>query len=426
MKLVLDITVLGEGHVMPKSRTGIFRYIENVAETLVTMQYPGLEIWFSAGSDLDSLERCKAYLATNPKLQSVPLIGHDLHWLLDRLLVTKAKALAKYTGYSLWHRIVKRFYWILDRQLTQDVILNTRFLSKMDVYHAMFKPAPAVVKSLPNLALVQTIYDLIPMLFPHYCEQGSVDLLHQLVDAIDERMVCLSISESTKRDLLDHKSIEPDLVHVTPLAASSKFHPCTDNRLRSEVRRKLSIPPGAYILSLSTLEPRKNIVSVIRAFDELIDRYGFPDLNLVLAGTKGWNYHDIFEHLHMKPETAKRVVVTGFVDDEDLSPLYSEASMFVYPSNYEGFGLPPLEAMQCGIPVITSNTSSLPEVMGSAGILVGPSDISAIAEAMRKIYTDSELAADLSRRSLKQAASFSWDSCTKLTIDAYQKALLLR
>ena len=190
-----------------------------------------------------------------------------------------------------------------------------------------------------------------------------------------------------------------------------------------QVRKKFGIPNGPYILSLSTLEPRKNIAQTIRCFVRLLEQEKIDDLSLVLVGSKGWDYDSIFEEIAASPKIRDRIIVTGYAADEDLAPLYSGATMFVYPSFYEGFGLPPLEAMQCGVPVITSNTSSLPEVVGEAGIMVDPHDADELSQAMLKIYNSTDARQRMSLESLEQAQKFSWKRCAEQTIDTYKAAV---
>jgi glycosyltransferase involved in cell wall biosynthesis len=147
------------------------------------------------------------------------------------------------------------------------------------------------------------------------------------------------------------------------------------------------------------------------------------DLYLVLTGVQGWHFDQIFEEIANADEVRDRIILTGFVPDGDLAPLYSGALAFVYLSLYEGFGLPPLEAMQCGTPVITSNTSSLPEVVGDAGIMIAPTDGDALCQALLDLYNDPALGQAMSRKSLERAKLFSWEKTVERTIDAYKLAL---
>ena len=162
---------------------------------------------------------------------------------------------------------------------------------------------------------------------------------------------------------------------------------------------------------------------MIRCYAQLVANRQIGDMRLVMVGTRGWKMESIFAELEKLGPLSDRVIVTGFVPDEDLAPIYSHASMFVYPSLLEGFGLPPLEAMQCGVPVITSNTSSLPEVVGDAGIMVPPSDTDALCQAMATLFQDRELHDRLASRARERAATFSWARCAAETVEAYRAAL---
>ena len=171
---------------------------------------------------------------------------------------------------------------------------------------------------------------------------------------------------------------------------------------------------------MCTLEPRKNLRHLVDVFNRIR-----PELDdstrLVLVGTKGWEIEKLFDKL--RPSERKAIVVTGYVEDEDLSPLYSDAIAFVYPSLYEGFGLPPLEAMQCGLPVITSDNSSLPEVVGDAGLLVSAVSEDALGDAMLRVYRDKALREHLVSAGRKRASQFSWKRCGDITIAAYRDAM---
>jgi glycosyltransferase involved in cell wall biosynthesis len=296
-------------------------------------------------------------------------------------------------------------------------------LNQSDIFHSPYLPIPQQVKEVRALKRFLTVYDLIPLLHPEFFAAPKRDqnTIRDAIDSIDPETWVLSISQATKDDLCSYrKDIDPARVFVTPLAASEMFYPNHDPEEQDRVRQKYDIPEGPYILSLSTLEPRKNIDQTIRCFARMIEQEHISDLSLVLVGTKGWDYDRIFEEIQAKSGIRERIIVTGYADDDDLSAIYSGASAFVYPSLYEGFGLPPLEAMQCGVPVITSNTSSLPEVVGDAGIMVSPIDADALCHAMLAIYRDHSLRQSLSARGLQRAKQFTWDSCLAKTIDAYR------
>jgi glycosyltransferase involved in cell wall biosynthesis len=217
--------------------------------------------------------------------------------------------------------------------------------------------------------------------------------------------------------------MSPDRVFVTPLAASHHFRPVATPEVVTSTLKRYKIPHLPYILSLCTLEPRKNLSFLIRCFSQLIADDRTLNLNLVLVGASGWKNSEIFELAKGNAALRDRVIFTGYVPDEDLSAIYSGSLAFAYPSLYEGFGLPPLEAMQCGVPVITSNTSSLPEVVGDAGITIDPRSEDELCQTLLRVISDSQLRVDMRSRSLQQAAKFSWQKCAEETISVYKTAI---
>jgi glycosyltransferase involved in cell wall biosynthesis len=210
---------------------------------------------------------------------------------------------------------------------------------------------------------------------------------------------------------------------VTHLAADRSFRPDPREDQWETLKRSYGLPDEPYALSLSTFEPRKNIAHVIRCYSRLVAERQVGDMRLVLVGTRGWKMEEILSELDRSAQVRDRIVVTGFVPDRDLAPIYSHALMFLYPSLYEGFGLPPLEAMQCGIPVITSNTSSLPEVVGDSGILVPPTDSDALCQAVLTLYGDETVRRQFAVRALERARLFSWSRCADQVAAVYQSAV---
>jgi len=210
--------------------------------------------------------------------------------------------------------------------------------------------------------------------------------------------------------------VPAECIVVTPLAADERFRPQSSERVEA-VREKYGIDKP-YILFAGTIEPRKNLVTLLRAFAPLTK--DFPHL-LVLAGARGWFSEPVFaevERLGLK----ERVAFTEYVPEEDLPALMSGADVFVYPSLGEGFGLPPLEAMACGTPVICSNAPALPEVVGEDAITVLPTEVEAWTEAMRQVLSDADMRAKLREKGLKRAQKFSWERTAQLTLKAFEEA----
>jgi len=231
----------------------------------------------------------------------------------------------------------------------------------------------------------------------------------------------LTVSEYSARDILATYRVPPERVVVTPEGVSALFVPVRDPACLQAVRHRYGIA-REYILSVGSLQPRKNLVRLIRAYINLRRRDDDLDHQLVIVGKKGWLYQDIFRAARQSP-FAQDIIFTGYVPEEDLPALYSGATVFVYPSLFEGFGLPVLEAMACGVPVITSYSSSLPEVVGEAAILVNPYDERAIEAALQRAVWDAELRRELSERGLRRAQQFSWKRTAELTLRAYEEVV---
>lgn len=420
MKVLYDIAVLGLGNRQERARTGIFRVVENVALELA--RNPGLSLRFCATA---APAGCRDYLSSRTALSGVTLECGTTLVALDRLelVLMDASAQAK-PGWSAgrvfrgcigfaMHKIRRRF----------DALSRTD-LGDADIFHSPFYPLPASTRSRPRLRRFLTIYDLIALLRPELFERNVVNLMEEILASLSPEDWVVCISEATRNDLL---AIRPDLdpahVKVTHLAAADHFCPDLRDDEWPSLKRKYNLPDEPYALTLSTLEPRKNIAHVIRCYARLVAERQIGDLRLVMVGTRGWKTESILTELDKLGALSERVIITGFVADEDLAPIYSHASMFIYPSLLEGFGLPPLEAMQCGVPVITSNTSSLPEVVGDAGIMVSPTDMDALCQAMATLFQDRELRDRLALRSRERAAMFSWARCGAETVEAYRDAL---
>lgn len=419
MSVIYDISVLGTGFYIPRARTGIFRVIENLAIELAKSKVISD---FSAGGELGSYFRCSAYLQTMDDLKSTSLLKPDVSDGVLRIF-EQLQQWSLHGGDGFPYKINKLTNMLAAGSFARDSFAHES-LVHAQIYHSPFYPIPQQVKRYKNIKNILTVYDLIPILHPEYFRFNEQKLIRRLLDSIDENTWITAISQATKNDLCNHlPMLDPNRVFVTKLAASAMFYPCFDEKEKIRVRNKFGIPEGEYVLSLSTLEPRKNIAQTIKAFSRLVEEEKMHDLSLVLVGTKGWNFDSIFNAIAANPKVRERIVVTGYASDEDLAPLYSGAMMFVYPSLYEGFGLPPLEAMQCGVPTITSNTSSLPEVVGDAGTMVSPMDEDALCQAMLDIYQSSTLRQKMSSRSLAQAGMFSWERCAEQTVAAYRIAL---
>lgn len=268
---------------------------------------------------------------------------------------------------------------------------------------------------------VLTLHDLTPILFPEmHTRETNLTWKSSLKFIKNKTNIVICDSISTKNDCIKLLNIPEKRLKVIPLSADEQYKPLKDKeKIREELKRGYNID-SPFILFVGTLEKRKNVPALLKSFYKL--KKSELDHKLVIVGGKGWKYTKIFdliEELNLQNE----VIFTDYVSDEYLVKLYNAADLFVYPSLYEGFGLPPLEAMACGCPVITSNTSSLPEVVADAGIMINPNDVDSLTESMLKILTDPELREELSRKSLERAEMFSWKKTAKETWKVYEDVL---
>ncbi len=259
--------------------------------------------------------------------------------------------------------------------------------------------------------LVVTVHDLAFRRFPELLPPDWRWLYRAGLRAAEKRADAILVpSQSTADDLVASTSVPPSRVHVTPLAPSL----ATSNEDPKDVFERLGVTPP-YVLSVGTLEPRKNLVRLVRAYRQVA-----PDVphTLVLAGARGWHAEALDAEL-ARPGPGS-IAWTNDVSDDELDVLYRGADVFAYPSLYEGFGLPVVEAMARGVPTLTSNLSSLPEIAGDAALLVDPTDVSEIAEGLARLLTDQGKAEDLRQRGLQRAATFTWAATARATLDVYR------
>jgi glycosyltransferase involved in cell wall biosynthesis len=269
-------------------------------------------------------------------------------------------------------------------------------------------------------AYVITVHDVIPLLFPQlFSVKHRYVVRAGLVRVAKQADVVIVPSSTVQHDVQQHLRIDEDRVVVIPEGCEPRFRPLTDPEHLRRVRTKYGLPP-LYILSLSTLEPRKNIPTLLHAFARLQSTlHAEPALHLVVAGARGWREQAIFQTVQ-RLGLERAVCFPGFIDDEDLPALYGGALLFVFPSLYEGFGLPVLEAMGCGVPVLASNTSALPAVAGDAALLVDPGDVDGMAAAMASILDNASLKERLRQKGFVRAQSFSWETTARKTLDLYR------
>ena len=253
---------------------------------------------------------------------------------------------------------------------------------------------------------VCTIHDLIPLDHPEWFNPRFVALYKWLMPRLVANLQhVIAISKFTKQRLIEHFQIDPAKISVVPNGVDNAFHPSPPERVK-EVRKRIGLGEKPYVLCVSSLEPRKNLKRLLEAWVRLPQSL-HKEYQLVLAGAKGSSAVFGDAGLQNPPPNAR---FAGYISQEDLPALYSGATLFAYPSLYEGFGLPPLEAMACGVPVVTSDTTSLPEVTDGAAVAVDPMSVDAVVEGLRELMMNESLRNDLAEQGLRRAAQLSWDT----------------
>lgn len=270
-----------------------------------------------------------------------------------------------------------------------------------------------------HVPTVITVHDLAFLHWPHFLTKDSAAYYGQIDRAVKHAAHIIVPSESTKQDLIAQLGAPQSKVSVIYEAADERFTPLPPAETRAQITQKYGLPPS-FILFVGTIEPRKNVDGLLRAFHHLRTKYGVTDTGLVIAGGRGWLYDQVLS-LAQELDLANSAFFLGRVPDHDLHRLYVAARCHVHAAHYEGFGLPPLEAMACGTPTIVSNVSSLPEVVGDAALLVDPENWEEIAIAMHRLLSDPALHAELRQKGLQRARCFSWDLAARRTLEVYRQ-----
>lgn len=314
--------------------------------------------------------------------------------------------------------VCERFRRIKSTLLRSSVLLPAGVvLDHIDVFHGLDQAGiPLFFKTGKS---VVTIHDVIPLVLPWaFPPRHRLVLATALARVRRQADRVIVPSTAAAEDVVRYLKMDRERIIVIPMGCEPLFQPIVNPARAVEVRQRYALPER-YALFVGTLEPRKNIVTLLQAFSRLHAERSQDDLKLVVAGGKGWGderFVAILEMLNIRDH----IIFTGYVEDDDLPDLYRSAQMFVYPSLYEGFGLPILEAMASGIPVITSNRSSLPEVAGNAALLIDPTRPDDLAAAMSAVVSNSALHEELRCKGIARAKDFTWEAVARRTLAVYR------
>lgn len=327
-------------------------------------------------------------------------------------------------------KAVQRAYGLLQRLMPQPRALRKVAEKALFAYHTR-NTLGGVIYHEPNYValpyqgpMVLTVCDLSCFDHPEAHPAERVALMQRdMPRSIERADHIIVISEATGAALRRWFQVDPTRISTTYLAADTRFRPRSPAEL-APVLAGLGLTVGGYVLSVGTLEPRKNLSVLFDAYAGLPSdlRQRFP---LVVAGMNGWHTQGLMKSAEALLKRGE-LKLLGYVEDALVPMLYAGAAAFSYPSRYEGFGLPALEAMACGIPVITSNRTSLPEVVGNAGLMLDPDDVEGLREQLRKLLEDRYFAADLGARGLLRSQQFSWERCARETFSVYEKVMMQR
>lgn len=288
--------------------------------------------------------------------------------------------------------------------------------SGVDLLHSMHYTRPV---KLPCASVV-TFHDMTFFLYPELHTRAKRLFFPLAIRASARQADALTaVSESTRQDAIRVLGISPEKIVATQLGVDPTFRPINDAAIKRKIAEKYDLPER-FILYVGLLEPRKNLPMLIRAYKRLID--GGENFKLVLVGRYGWMYEELLRQIN-NLDLEEMVHFTGYVSQEDLPLVYNLSSLFVYPTLYEGFGLPALEAMACGVPVITTDVSSLPEIVGEAGILVPVNNVEALYGAMIAVLGDEDLRRKMINKGIQRAAKFTWEQTAILTFQVYQQVM---
>jgi alpha-1,3-rhamnosyl/mannosyltransferase len=341
----------------------------------------------------------------------------DLHFFYARSWSRRLRK-SPLAGIDTWKTLIKRVVpepYLLSRAAQQVIFSAGANLRRIQLYHD-----PNFLAYRFDGPTVITVHDLSWVRYPQTHPAERVAALNRFFPrSLDLADQIVTDAEYIREEVIRTYGVDPKRITAVPLAARSAFHPCEEAECGA-LLKKLGLQWRRYLLSVGTLEPRKNIELTLRAYASLPERLQerFP---LVVVGMRGWLMTRL-ESLIEPLVRSGRVRTLGYVSDAELAQLYACARLLVYPSLYEGFGLPPLEAMASGTPVIVSNTSTLPEVVGDAGVLTDPTDVDGLRLSITQLAEDDT---EWSRRRdlcLQRAALFSWARCARETVDIYRRA----
>ncbi|MCL2888280.1 MAG: glycosyltransferase family 4 protein [Elusimicrobia bacterium] len=421
--LVYDATIVSNALSKNAARSGIFFVVYNIFKELLRRKDIELKLYCNP----NYLAQLRHVLETRFKDWPAPEIinqsEENYFFAVKGVLIQK-----KHECRDKGNKFRKSLYHVLSQimgllsLLSPSSFFGREWIKKLenaDVFLSPMNAAPAVLSKYAHIKKFTVLYDAIPLIFPEYFPKlkRKMPSYVKLIRSINGKDFYFAISENTKNDFIKYVPvINPEHITVIPLAPNMEYRRITDAGIINAARKKYGIPDGKrYMLSICTLEPRKNLIFAVRNFAAFIEKNNIDDIVFVLGGASWDSFAKKFgAALGSLKKYKDKIIQAGYIDDEDMNALYCGAEIFVYPSLYEGFGMPILEAMRCGTPVICSGASAMPEVIGDAGLTISPANDEELIKAFETLYFNGNLRNEYSKKGEERAKKFSWDKTVEV------------
>ena len=393
------------------SRSGIFFVAYNVLLELLKREDFNVYLYSEKPVKLQQvIDRCKEFSKCS---------------VYKSFLDNYTSVLAKRNAESGLPKLLCSLQASLIKRLNRFYFNHFVSFNDIDVYFSPMRAVPNFISKNSRIKKYVILHDTIPLV-NDYRESVSHKWFYNLIESLNSTDKYFANSEYTKQDFIKYvPKINPDNITVIPLSTGKPYFKLDDSLYINQIKRKYGIPTDKkYIFSLCNLDPRKNLIFAIKNFLRFVEKNKLDDFVFVLGGSHFKDFEAILnQNIKNLGEKQNKILRIGYVEDDDMSALYSGAEMFVYPSLYEGFGIPVLEAMKCGLPVICSDTTSLPEVIGDCGIQINPCSDEELVNAMEKMYYDRDFRTECVRKGLERAKLFTWKKCVDVITDGIKKDL---
>lgn len=418
INLLYDATIVCNIMAKNSSRSGIFFVAYNVL--LEFLKRPQYNVYLYA----DDLIKLNEIIDTYPefagcKIYRFSFLQEWVAYFRNKKNENKLNGgLSLLRGvYGLTASILKKCYLLSEKAIK---------MKDIDAFFSPMNAVPDIVKRNKHIKCYTVLHDAIPLIKDNTISPYAHKWFNKLVKSVDEQSFYFANSEYTKQDFLKYiPKLNAEHISVVPLSTGKPYRKIVDVDEINEVKRKYNIPlDKKYMFSLCSLNPRKNLIFSIRNFLKFTAKNKLEDYILVLGGAYFDGFEKVMnEELSEFGDLSDKILRIGYVDDEDLSALYSGAEVFLFPSLYEGFGIPVLEAMQCGLPVICSNCTSIPEVIGDCGIQINPHNDEEMVSAMEKMSFDKPFYDECAQKGMERAKLFTWQKCGDIMDEKIQGVL---